>query len=94
MISEARVSTEKPADYIVRLCKHFAHKTPATYDDTTGRIAFEMGVCRLVAEPDLLVLTVEGADAEAIERLEGVVARHLERFAWKEAPAIDWVRSV
>jgi hypothetical protein len=92
LTSHAEVPTEKPHDYIIRLCKHFAHKIPATYDDTSGVIEFDMGVCRLKARDDTLFLEVEGADAEAIERLEGVVTRHLARFAWKEEPVIDWVR--
>lgn len=92
MISQARIETAKAADYLVRLCKHFAHKIPATYGETTGRVEFEAGICHLEAGPDALLIRVEGADEAAIARLEDVVARHLVRFAWKEELRIDWLR--
>ena len=35
-------------------------------------------------------MTVEASDPEAIPQLQDVVARHLERFAFREELAIDW----
>jgi hypothetical protein len=32
------------------------------------------------------MITVEAADEATVERTEGVVARHLDRFAFREAP--------
>jgi len=92
--SEARVATTQPRRYLGQLVKHFAHKIPATHDETTGRIEFPFGLCELTAEgEEALVMRVSSADAEALERLEGVVARHLERFAFREPPVIAWSRA-
>ena len=35
-------------------------------------------------------MTVEASDPEALAQLQDVVARHLERFAFREELAIDW----
>lgn len=91
--SEARVAVATPRRYLGQLCKHFAHKIPASFDDAGGRIDFPFGTCLLTAEEEagVLVLRAEAADEEARVKLEGVVARHLERFAFREALVIGWV---
>jgi len=90
MTSEAHVRTETPGRYITRLCKHFAHKVPATFTADEGRIEFGMGVGTLAAAPGVLTLRAEAEDAEALARVEDVLARHLVRFAEPEALEIAW----
>lgn len=86
----AHVPTATPARYIGRLCKHFAHKIPVSFDERQGRIEFEFGLALLAAEQDGLRLSVQAADQEQLERLKQLVASHFERFAWQEALALDW----
>ncbi len=91
--SEARVRTAKAARYLSQLVKHFAHRLEATQDGRAGRLAFPFGTCTLEADPDLLVLRAEAADEPTLARLEEVVARHLERFAFREELSIVWNRA-
>jgi len=86
----ARVTTEQPRRYLGQLCKHFAHKLPVTLEEARGSIAFPMGTCRLEAAEGLLLLRAEADGAEALERLQDVVGRHLLRFAFRAPPTIDW----
>ena len=88
--SEARIALDQPARYLGQLCKHFAHKLPVTLEEARGSIAFPMGTCRLEAAEGLLLLRAEADEAEALERLQEVVGRHLLRFAFRAQPAIDW----
>lgn len=90
LTATAHVPTATPARYIGRLCKHFAHKIPVSFDERQGRIEFDAGLALLQAEADGLRLTVQGNDQERLERLKQVVASHFERFAWQEALALDW----
>jgi len=92
MQSEARITTERASRYLQQLCKHFAHKLPTSHTPQEGRIEFGIGVCALQAEPETLVLTADAPDAASLDRLEDVVARHLERFAFRDKPEIRWVR--
>lgn len=90
-ISEVR--TAAAGRYMVQLCKHFAHRLPASFDDESGMLEFPFGACALRAEPQALRLTVEAGSDEDLARMEDVIARHLERFAHREPLQIAWVRS-
>jgi uncharacterized protein len=90
-IATARVPTLLPRRYMSQLCKHFEHKLPVTLGEAEGCITFAMGVCTLQAETDAIVMRVESADPDGLERLEDVVARHLVRFAFREPVAVEWV---
>jgi len=95
-MTEARWETALAARYMAQLCKHFAHRLPVTLNERDGRIAFEGGVCDLWAEPEVLRMRLTAADAAQMERLQGVVMRHLQRFAFRDmteeqAAALPWV---
>lgn len=91
--SQARVESEAAERYLIQLCKHFAHKIPATYEGNRGRIEFGVGVCTLNAETGVLVMEAESANDDDLARLEQVVASHLERFAFRDKPTIEWKRA-
>jgi hypothetical protein len=91
--SEARIDTSRASRYLGQLCKHFAHKIPVTHTAEEGRIEFPFGVCLLDAQPELLILRAEASDAQALAQVEDVVARHLERFAFRDKPEIRWSRT-
>jgi hypothetical protein len=89
--SRADVTTAKASGYLQQLCKHFGHKVPASFDARRGRIEFQGGVCELdAADPGVLRLRVVASRPEDRERLEGVVASHLVRFAFREELAVAW----
>lgn len=94
MTSEARVATTVPRRYLTQLCKHFQHKIPVELGEAEGRIEFAMGVCTLDAAsvPDTLIMQATAPDEDALTKLEGVVGRHLERFAFRDALTVAWVR--
>lgn len=88
--ASAHVVTATPGRYIGRLCKHFAHKIPVSYDEQQGRIEFPFGLSLLQADTSGLTLRVESDSRENLEKMQGVVASHFERFAWQEALSLDW----
>ena len=87
----ARVPTEHGARYLQQLCKHWSHKLDVELDGSTGIVRFPDAVATMTAEGDALVVSVEAADEGTVERVKGVVAKHLDRFAFREAPLrFDW----
>lgn len=90
--SMARVPTTSPARYLGQLCKHFAHKIPATHDAETGRIEFPFGLCELAAGKDVLVMCVSAIDPDSLARMEDVIGSHLTRFAFREPLPVNWTR--
>jgi hypothetical protein len=96
LIAEARVSTSMPRRYLHQLCKHFQHKLPVTLDDWQGRIEFAAGICELDAATigGVLQMRVTAAGETELAWLQDVVARHLERFAFRDEIKIQWTRSI
>lgn len=92
-MSEARASvpTGAGAKYVQQLCKHWAHKLPVTLEGETGIVTFEGAVATMRSEAQTIEVSIRGEDREVIERLKDVVAKHLDRFAFREAPlTFDW----
>lgn len=90
--SEARVATERAARYLGQLCKHFGHRVPASFSGGQGRVGFPTGICEMEVAGDLLILRATAADEPSLGQVEGVVGRHLERFAFRDQPEIRWTR--
>lgn len=81
-----RVETVHATKYIQQLCKHWAHKLDVEQSRDTGIVRFPAGVATMAASTDDLTVTISAIDEETVERLKGVVASHLGRFAFREAP--------
>ncbi|MBL3675496.1 DUF2218 domain-containing protein [Paracoccus sp. KCTC 42845] len=92
--STARVATEHASRYLQQLCKHWSHRFTVEFDPNTGRIAFGDGQhVDLSATEAALVLQVSDDAGDGLERLQDVVAKHLQRFAFREDLIINWTRS-
>jgi hypothetical protein len=88
--SRAEVTTDKPVAYMRQLCKHFGHKVDASFGDDAGYIQFEYGRCSLHASDRVLALEVTAGDEESHERMERVIASHLERFGRRDELSVAW----
>jgi len=87
----ARVVTAHASRYLQQLCKHWAHKLDVTFTPEEGTVTFAEAVAVMRAEPEALVVTITAEDPSVLEQMKGVVASHLDRFAFKEAPlGFDW----
>jgi hypothetical protein len=92
-IETARVPTENGARYLQQLCKHWSHKLDVQFSENEGTVRFAAAVARMKANPEALTVSVEAEDDETLQRMKGVVASHLDRFAFREAPLpFDWQR--
>jgi uncharacterized protein len=90
--SEAEVATPLAQRYLTQLCKHFEHRLSVYRWEGNGTIAFPSGLCRLEARPERLVLRAEAPDSDQLAQLEGVVTRHLARFAFRDPLTVEWRR--
>jgi uncharacterized protein len=88
-VAVARVPTAHASRYLQQLCKHWSHKYPVEFTPHNGRIEMSAAVLILDADPDGLGLRLT-AEPENLERMEGVVADHLNRFAFREELVFDW----
>ena len=86
----ATFQTNHAERYLAALCQHFAKKVTATFTASAGHVAFPFGACELTAHDAHLMLNVTASDADQLDLVIDVVTRHLERFAFRENPKLDW----
>lgn len=87
----ARVKTDNGGKYVRQLCKHWSHKLETEVDGDRGTVTFPTAVATMEADSEGLAISIRGADRADVERLTDVVARHIDRFAFREVPlAYDW----
>jgi hypothetical protein len=90
-IARVRIQTASGAKYLQQLCKHWGHKFDVDLSDHKGIVWFPSAVATMEADASVLLVTIEAQEMETVERMKGVVASHLDRFAFREAPlAFDW----
>jgi uncharacterized protein len=90
-VATARVSTANAGKYMQQLCKHWSHKLEVDLSEQRGVVKFPAAVATFEPGADALQVTIESEESEAVERMKGVIASHLDRFAFREAPLrFDW----
>jgi len=90
-IVSANVPTANATKYMQQLCKHWSHRLEVELSEEKGVVRFPDAVVALEARPDDLSVTIDAQAKETVERMKGVVASHLDRFAFREAPLkFDW----
>jgi hypothetical protein len=99
--SRALVPTAKASSYLQQLCKHWAHNLEVEFTPERGMIRFPRnargadwpgdGLAFLVAAPGALEVRIEATSDGQLEALKGALQRHIDRFAFREAPlAFEW----
>lgn len=90
MNAQTTFKTEQARRYLGTLCKHFGHKVPVELDGNTGRINLPFGQCDLAASDDALDMKLSAETKADLDKVAHVIASHLERFAFRENPQIEW----
>jgi hypothetical protein len=99
--STAQVPTAKGSRYLQQLCKHWSHDLAVEFTPQAGKVVFPRNVrgadwpgdatLSLSASEGGLECRLEASAGEQLKALKEVVARHLDRFAFREAPLqFDW----
>ena len=99
--STVRVRTAHASRYLQQLCKHWSHTLAVEFDEQRGSVTFPRnargadwpgdGSLALRADAEGLDFRLEASAEAQLQALKGAVARHLDRFAFREAPlSFDW----
>jgi hypothetical protein len=101
LTATAKIPTDSASKYLQQVCKHWQHNLPVTFDKARGQITFARdargadwpadAVVTLVAESDTLICTINASADGQRNGLKGALERHIDRFAFREAPLVyDW----
>jgi uncharacterized protein len=99
--SSAAVPTSNASRYLQQLCKHWQHNLRVEFTPEHGTIVFPRdargadwpadAIITMTAQAEALECRIEASAPGQLEALKGAVARHLDRFAFREAPlGFDW----
>ena len=99
--ASALVPTSSASRYLQQLCKHWAHNLQVEFTAEHGRVVFPKdargadhpadGVVTFDARTDALKVRIDASSPGQLAGLKGAVERHLDRFAFREAPlTFDW----
>lgn len=97
----ATVPTTSGGRYLQQLCKHWAHNLAVEFTPVHGTVVFPRdargadhpgdGLVTFDAGADSLSVRIDASSDAQLDGLKGAVARHLDRFAFREAPLpFDW----
>jgi hypothetical protein len=94
--SSARVATPNAGKYLQQLCKHWAHNLDVTFTPDAGHVVFPRDArgadwpaaasLDLKADDAGLECRLQASHPDQLAGLKGAVERHLDRFAFREAP--------
>ena len=99
--SVARVPTASASRYLQQVCKHWQHNLAVEFTPEHGTIVFPRdargadhpgdALVTFDADGDALTARIEATSPAQLEGLKGAVARHVDRFAFREAPLpFEW----
>jgi uncharacterized protein len=99
--STALVRTDSASRYLQQLCKHWSHNLQVEFTPENGTVIFPKdargaaypgdAVVTFNAVEDGLDLRIDASSDAQLEGLKDVVARHLDRFAFREGElAYHW----
>ena len=97
----AAVPTPHGSRYLQQLCKHWAHNLTVEFTPERGTVVFPRdargadhpgdALVTFGARAEALDVRIDATSLEQREGLKGAVERHLDRFAFREAPlSFDW----
>lgn len=99
--STASVPTKSASRYLQQVCKHWAHNLAVEFTPERGTIVFPRdgrggpwaadGLVTMESTPDQLICRIDASEPAQLAGLKGALARHIDRFAFREAPLpYDW----
>lgn len=85
--TRAVVPTAHAERYMAQLCKHWSHKLAIEMSDRQARMVMLNGaITRLTSREEGLEVVIEAETSQDLEGVKDTVVRHLDRFAFREAP--------
>ncbi|MBE3651765.1 DUF2218 domain-containing protein [Vibrio navarrensis] len=89
---QTRIFSKHAGKYLVTLCRHFARKVPAQWDEYQGEVNFPVGksLMQLDERTSSLTIICCAEDEEKLERQKATIASHVQMFSRREEIELIW----
>jgi uncharacterized protein len=88
--ARADVATDAPARYAKQLVSHLGRRVEWTTEGPVSTASIAGGTGIVEVGDGVLVLRARADDPEALERVQDVPGRHLERFGQRNELVVSW----
>lgn len=89
-----QIPTVEASKYILKLCRHFAHKVPAEFSEQNGEVRFLQGQCVMKADSQSLSIYIQSSVDDGLRAMQFIIDEHLQRFVRFEALSYQWGTTV
>ncbi|MCK6265847.1 DUF2218 domain-containing protein [Vibrio sp. ZSDE26] len=91
-VAKATIQSQHASNYITVLCRHFARKVDAKWDETNGIVNFPVGVTSMNAnvEENELTFVCASMSAEQLEHQKSIISQHMDTYSRREQLDIKW----
>ena len=90
--SDAKVAIERPSRYAKQLASHLGHKIAITEIAGGHHYVIENASADVLPQESHILFSCEETDAEALERIQYVLQKHIVKFAGDLNPEFVWIR--
>lgn len=87
---QAEVVIPDASRHLRRLCKHFAHKVTAVWNDERGEVDFAEGKCLLHTTDQGLHFLCEAENQGDLHEIVDTIDRHFARFTRDTGLSLQW----
>lgn len=93
LTARADVRTETPERYAKQLVSHLGHRVGFSTVGNVSTASIGTGVGAVEVGDGVLTLHASGPDAAALDLVQDVLGRHLERFGTRQELSVVWTRT-
>ncbi|WP_295893697.1 DUF2218 domain-containing protein [uncultured Vibrio sp.] len=90
--TETLIQSEHAGKYLTVLCRHFARKVEAKWNDTRGTVYFPVGVTTMTVNEGSNLLTIQCVSdtKQQLEQQKLIISEHLDTYARREVIEVIW----
>jgi hypothetical protein len=88
----ASIQSEHAVKYLNVLCRHFARKVKAEWNDSQGTVYFEVGITRMRIDTKASELYIEcqAKNEQSLYQQKAIINHHIALFARRESIELIW----
>ena len=90
LTARADVPTDAPTRYAKQRVSHLGRRVEWTSEGPVSTATIAGGTGTVEVGDGVLILRARAADTEALERVQDVLGRHLERFGQRNELVVTW----